>query len=111
MNRWTACGPSPRGHTSSTMLIKRSSPAADLGHERGPIRRLLLERVLRLLGLEIPIGVLRIEDVFSPSLLGTELDALVGEPGNGTWKLKVSSPSTSAFFINWSLNFFGSPPP
>lgn len=62
-------------------------------------------------GYEIPIGVLRIDDVFSPSPLGTELDALVGEPGNGTWKLKVSSPSTSAFFINWSLNFFGSPPP
>lgn len=63
-------------------------------------------------GYELPIGVLHIDDVFSPSPLGTELGSLVGQPGEGTWKLKVSSPGTgAAFFINWGLNFFGSPPP
>lgn len=62
-------------------------------------------------GYELPLGVLRIDDVFSPSPLGTELGGLVGEPGDGTWKLEVSSPGTSALFVNWGLNFFGSPPP
>ena len=59
----------------------------------------------------MPIGVLHIDDVFTPSPLGTDLGALVGEPSDGIWKLKVSSPGTSALLINWGLNFFGSPPP
>lgn len=94
------------------MLIKRSSPALPIW-DMNEVQSAdyFSNGSTDFWGYGIPIGVLRIEDVFSPSLLGTELDALVGEPGNGTWKLKVSSPSTSAFLINWSLNFFGPPPP
>ncbi|MFZ6181255.1 trypsin-like serine peptidase [Nannocystis pusilla] len=62
-------------------------------------------------GYELPIGVLHIDDLLTPSPLGTELGALVGEAGNGTWKLKLSSPGTAALLVNWRLNFFGTPTP
>ncbi|MFY0537822.1 proprotein convertase P-domain-containing protein [Nannocystis pusilla] len=62
-------------------------------------------------GYELPIGVLHIDDLLTPSPLGTELGALVGEAGNGIWKLKLSSPGTAALLVNWRLNFFGTPTP